>query len=31
MNEVEAVKSRAEISAIETLLRKHHGNLYADI
>ena len=31
MNEVDAVKSRAEIAAIETLLRKHHGNLYADI
>ena len=31
MNEVEAVKSRAEIAAIETLLRKHHGEIYADI
>ena len=31
MNEVEAVKTRNEIAAIETLLRKHHGDLYADI
>ena len=31
MNEVEAVKTREEIAAIETLLRKHHGDLYADI
>ena len=31
MNEVEAVKSRNEIAAIETLLRKHHGELYADL
>ena len=31
MNEVEAVKTRAEIAAIETLLRKHHGEIYADI
>ncbi len=31
MNEVDAVKTRNEIAAIETLLRKHHGELYADI
>ena len=31
MNEVEAVKTRNEIAAIEALLRKHHGELYADI
>ncbi len=31
MNEVDAVKTRAEIAAIETLLRKHHGEIYADI
>ena len=31
MNEVEAVKTRNEIAAIETLLRKHHGEIYADI
>lgn len=31
MREVEAVKTREEITTIETLLRKHSGNLYADI
>ena len=31
MNEVEAVKTREEIAAIETLLRKHHTAIYADI
>ena len=31
MREVEAVKSREEIAAIEALLRQHHGEIYADI
>lgn len=31
MNDVEAVKSKGEIEAIEMLLKKHHGQLYADI
>ena len=31
MNEVEAVKTKEEIGAVEALLRKHHGQIYADI
>ena len=31
MNEVEAVKTKEEIVVIETLLKNHHGSLYADI
>jgi integrase len=31
MIEVEAVKSKQEIAAVEALLRKHHGEIYADI
>ena len=31
MIEVEAVKTRQEIAAVEALLRKHHGEIYADI
>jgi len=28
---VEAVKSKGEIAVVETLLKKHHGQIYADI
>ena len=31
MNDVEAVKSKEEIDTVEKLLKKHHGQLYADI
>lgn len=31
MNEVDAVKTKEEIAAVETLLRTHHGSIYADI
>ena len=31
MNEVNAVKSKEEICAIEALLNKHHGRIYADV
>ncbi len=31
MNEVEAVKSKAEIENVERLFRKHYGDLYADL
>ena len=31
MNEVDAVKTKDEIAAIEALLRKHHGQIYADV
>jgi integrase len=31
MIEVEAVKSKGEIAAIEALLKKHHGQIYSDI
>jgi len=31
MNEVEAVKTKEEISAVEALLRNHHGQIYSDI
>jgi len=31
MNDVEAVKTRAEIENVERLLRKHYGDLYGDI
>ena len=31
MIEVEAVKTKQEIAAVEALLRKHHGEIYADI
>ena len=31
MNEVEAVKSKAEIEAVEMLMRKHRGDLYGDL
>ncbi len=31
MNEVEAVKTKEELAAVEALLRKHHGQIYADI
>ncbi|MEM8563240.1 MAG: tyrosine-type recombinase/integrase [Pseudomonadota bacterium] len=31
MNEVEAVKTKAEIATVEHLLRKHKGDLYGDI
>ena len=31
MNDVVAVKSKGEIEAVEILLIKHHGQIYADI
>lgn len=31
MNEVEAVKTKAEIETVEHLMRKHKGDLYGDI
>lgn len=31
MNEVDAVKTKEEISAVEALLRNHHGQIYADV
>ena len=31
MNEVDAVKTKEEIGAVEALLRNHHGQIYADI
>lgn len=31
MNEVEAVKTENEVAAVQTLLEKHHGQIYADI
>ena len=31
MNKVDAVKTKEEIETVETLLRKHHGGIYADI
>ena len=31
MNEVDAVKTKEDIEAVEALLRKYHGNIYADI
>ena len=31
MNEVDAVKTPEELTSVETLLRKHYGNLYGDI
>jgi len=31
MIEVEAVKTKGEIAAVEALLKKHHGQIYADI
>ena len=31
MIEVEAVKSKGEIAAVEALLKKHHGDIYAHI